>query len=50
VRNDEVLHRFKEKRNCPHAIKRRKTNWIGHILHRNCLLKHIIVGKIERGI
>jgi hypothetical protein len=25
----------------------RKTNWIGHILRRNCLLKHIIEGKIE---
>jgi len=22
--------------------KRRKANWIGHILHRNCLLKQFI--------
>jgi hypothetical protein len=29
------------------TIKRRKENWIGHILHRNCLLKHVIGGKIE---
>ena len=29
-------------------IKRRKTNWIGHILCRNCLLKHVIEWKIER--
>jgi hypothetical protein len=28
-------------------VKRRKTNWIDHILHRNCLLKHIIEGKID---
>jgi hypothetical protein len=28
-------------------MKRRKANWIGHILHRNCLLKHITDGKIE---
>jgi hypothetical protein len=30
-----------------HTIKRRKANWIGHILHRNCLLKHVIEGKLE---
>jgi hypothetical protein len=27
--------------------KRRKSNWIGHILHRNCLLKRGVEGKIE---
>jgi len=25
-----------------HTVQRRKANWIGHILRRNCLLKHII--------
>jgi hypothetical protein len=29
------------------SIKRRKANWIGHILRRNCLLKHVIEGKLE---
>ena len=29
------------------TIKRRKANWIGHILRRNCLLKHVTKGKIE---
>jgi hypothetical protein len=29
------------------TIKRRKANWIGHILRRNCLLKHVIEGKLE---
>jgi hypothetical protein len=29
-------------------IKRRKANWIGHFLHRNCLLEHIIEVKVER--
>jgi len=24
-----------------------KENWIGHILHNHCFLKHIIEGKIE---
>jgi hypothetical protein len=35
-----------EERNIPYTIKRRKTNWIGHILRMNCLLKHVIEGKI----
>jgi hypothetical protein len=47
VRNEEVLHRVKEERNIVHTIKRRKANWIGHILRRNCLLKHVIEGKVE---
>jgi hypothetical protein len=29
------------------TIKRRKANWIGHILHRNCLSIHVIEGKIK---
>jgi hypothetical protein len=47
VRNEEVLHRVKEERNILHTIKGRKANWIGHILRRNCLLKHVIEGKTE---
>jgi hypothetical protein len=47
VRNEEVLHRVKEERNIVHTIKRGKANWIGHILCRNCLLKHVIEGKLE---
>jgi hypothetical protein len=47
VRNEEVLHRVKEERNIVHTIKRRKANWIGHILRRNCLLKLVIEGKLE---
>jgi hypothetical protein len=46
VNNEAVLHRVKEGRNFLHTIRRRKANWIGHILHRNCLIKHIIEGKI----
>jgi hypothetical protein len=45
VRNEEVLHRVKE-RNIVHSIKRRKATWIGQIFHRNCLLKHVIEGNI----
>jgi hypothetical protein len=47
VRNEEVLHRVKEERNVLRIRKRRKANWIGHILRRNCLLKHVIEGKLE---
>ena len=41
VRNEEELHRVKENRNITHTTKRR----IGHILRRNCLLKHQAEGK-----
>jgi hypothetical protein len=47
VRNEEVLHRVKEERNIVHTIKRRKANYICHILHRNCLLRYVIEGKLE---
>jgi hypothetical protein len=47
VRNEEVLHRVKEESTILHTIKRRKANWIGHILRRNCLLKQVIEGKLE---
>jgi len=47
VRKEEVLQRVKEKRNILQTMKRRKATWIGHILRRNCLLKHAIEGKIR---
>ena len=31
-----------------HTTKRRKANWIGHILRRNCLLKHASEGSTGR--
>jgi hypothetical protein len=34
VRNEEM-----------NTIKRRKANWIGHILHGNCPTQHVIEGK-----
>jgi hypothetical protein len=49
VRNEEVLQRVKD-RNILQTIKRRNANWIGHNWHRNCLLKHVIEGTIERRI
>jgi hypothetical protein len=50
VRNKEVLQIVKEERNVLHTANKRKGNWIGHILCRNCLLKHVIEGKIEEKI
>jgi hypothetical protein len=50
VRNEEVLLRVKEQRNVLHEIRKRKANWIGHILNRNCLLQRVIEGKIKGGI
>jgi hypothetical protein len=47
VRNEEVLLRVSEQRNILHEIRKRKANWIGHILRRNCLLKEVIEGKIK---
>jgi hypothetical protein len=49
-RNEEVLLRVKEQRNILHEISKRKAKWIGHILHRNCLLQRVIEGKIKGGI
>jgi len=50
VRNEEVLLRVKKQRNILHEISKRKANWIGHILRRNCLLQQVIEGKIKGGI
>jgi len=50
VRTEDVLLRVKEQRNILHEIRKRKANWIGHILRRNCLLQWVIEGKIQGGI
>ena len=50
MRNEEVLLRVKGQRNILHEIRKRKANWIGHILRRNCLLQRVIKGKIKGGI
>ena len=47
MRNEEVLLRVKEQRNILHEISKRKANWIGHILRRNCLLQRVTEGKIK---
>ena len=46
---EELLHSFKKERNMLHTVTKRKANWIGHILRRNCLLKDFIEGKTKGG-
>jgi hypothetical protein len=43
----KIVQFVSEQRNIPHDIRKRKANWIGHILSRNCLLKQVIEGKIK---
>jgi hypothetical protein len=43
----ESIIKSKEGRKILRTIKRRKYKWIGHILCRKCLLKHVIKGKSE---
>jgi hypothetical protein len=47
VRNEDVLLSVKEQRSILHEMRKRKAKWIGHILHRNCLLQRVIEGKIK---
>lgn len=47
VRNEEVLRRVGEERSILKTIKKRKRNWLGHILRRDCLQKRIMEGEIQ---
>jgi hypothetical protein len=38
MRNEEVFLTVKEQRNILHEIRKRKVNWIGHIVGIKCLL------------
>jgi hypothetical protein len=49
VRNKQVLLRVKEQRIILHEIRKRKANWIGHILSRNYLLQRVVEGKTQGG-
>jgi hypothetical protein len=46
--SEELLSRVTTGRSILQKIKRRKATWVGHMLRRNCLLKHVIEGKRER--
>jgi hypothetical protein len=47
MKNEDILHRDEKEKSLLHIIKRRKANWIGHMLRRNCLLKQVMKGKRE---
>jgi hypothetical protein len=47
---NEVLHRLNEEVNIKCTMKRKKDNWVGHILRRNYLLRHVVEGKIGEKI
>ena len=47
MRNEELLQRVKEERIILKTVERKKSYWTGHNSSRNCLLKHVIEGKIE---
>jgi hypothetical protein len=46
--NNEVLHRLNEE--VKYTMKRKKDNWVGHILRRNYLQRHVVEGKIGEKI
>jgi len=42
-----ITYKVNKERNILQMPKRRKANWICHILRRNCILKRVIERKIE---
>ena len=42
VKNEDASRRVNEERTVIYRIKRKKTDWVGHVLLRNSLLKHVI--------
>jgi len=47
VKNKKVLQRVKDETNVLCIIRRRPAKWISGIWRRNCVLKHVIAGKIK---
>jgi hypothetical protein len=47
MKNEAVLWTVTDRGNMYHTVIWRKANSSGHILHRNCLLKHVFEGNIE---
>jgi hypothetical protein len=44
---NKVLHSVKEEKKVLNTTKRRKVNWIRHILHRYSVLRNSLEGKVE---
>jgi hypothetical protein len=47
VRNEDAVQGVERERNILQTVKRRMGKWIGHILPKKCLLRHVIEGNIE---
>jgi len=47
TRSAEVLQILTEESNTKHTLNRRTANWIDHINWKDCLLKHVIQGKMK---
>ena len=44
---NEVLQKVKKEGDIVRTIRQRKTDYIGNFLHRNCVLKQVIEGKVQ---
>ena len=47
IKNEVVLERVGEGRIMLELIRKRKRNWLGHWLRRNCLLKDALEGMVN---
>ncbi|KAJ4446891.1 hypothetical protein ANN_13592 [Periplaneta americana] len=47
IRNEAVLERVGEERMMLKLMRKRKRNWLGHWLRRNCLLKDALEGMVN---
>ena len=47
VRNEKVINTIKDDRHIQLTTNGTKANWIGQVLCINCLIKHVIEGKVE---
>jgi len=45
-----ILSTAQDERNILHAMEIRKGDWVSHSLSGNCLLEHVVEGKIEGSI
>jgi hypothetical protein len=50
VKYDEVLREVKGEINIQHTVKRKNSNWIGHISRKICLMKYVIKETTEEKI
>jgi hypothetical protein len=48
MKNEAVLHSNREERNSLCSIKQWKSNWTGHIFHKDCLPECVVIeGQME---